>query len=411
MAEAQDVVIIGGGFAGGALATALARGGKSVLALERTTVYRDLVRGEWIAPWGQLEAAKLDLMPTFMAAGGHHVARHVEYGEGIEPAEAEAAAMPLTFLPGVPGPLCIGHPAACNALNAASQQAGATVLRGVTDIEVVPGTAPAVSYTHDGARHTVRPRIVIGADGRNSTVRPQLGFELVRDQPHHWFSGLLVTDVPEWPADLETMGTEGDVQFFLFPQGEGRHRLYLGYPLEQKSRLSGENGARAFLDAFRLSSLPHADAIAAGTIAGPANSVPNESALVDTPVREGVVLVGDAAGWNDPIIGQGLSISLRDVRSVSEILLGSADWSPSAFAPYADERRERMRRLMFCAQIDSLVHAEFGEAAMRRRLAVRARRAADPSFLLALAGVMIGPEMLPAEAFSDAVKAEVAAMG
>ena len=49
-----DAIIIGCGIGGGALATVLGRAGKSVLVLEKATVYRDRVRGEWIAPWGGL---------------------------------------------------------------------------------------------------------------------------------------------------------------------------------------------------------------------------------------------------------------------------------------------------------------------------------------------------------------------
>ena len=52
MAADFDVAIIGGGIGGGALATVLARDGLSVLVLEKSTVYRDHVRGEWLAPWG-----------------------------------------------------------------------------------------------------------------------------------------------------------------------------------------------------------------------------------------------------------------------------------------------------------------------------------------------------------------------
>ncbi len=48
------------------------------------------------------------------------------------------------------------------------------------------------------------------------------------------------------------------------------------------------------------------------------------------------MLIGDAAGWNDPIIGQGLSIALRDARIIAEILRAAADWSLDAFAPYAE---------------------------------------------------------------------------
>lgn len=40
----------------------------------------------------------------------------------------------------------------------------------------------------------------------------------------------------------------------------------------------------------------------------------------------GVVLIGDAAGYNDPVLGQGLSIAVRDVRFVAEALLAEPDW-------------------------------------------------------------------------------------
>jgi flavin-dependent dehydrogenase len=43
-----DVVIAGAGIGGSALATMLARGGLSVLVLEKETEYRDRVRGEWL---------------------------------------------------------------------------------------------------------------------------------------------------------------------------------------------------------------------------------------------------------------------------------------------------------------------------------------------------------------------------
>src|SRR4029079_14229770 len=94
---------------------------------------------------------------------------------------------------------------------------------------------------------------------------------------------------------------------------------------------------------------------------------------------EGVVLVGDAAGWNDPIIGLGLSITYRDVRIVSDILKASDDWSPKAFAPYAEERAERMRRLRIDGQRQSAIDMEFGEAAAARRHSYHARGVADPS--------------------------------
>ena len=108
-----DAIIIGGGIAGNALATVLARTEHAVLVLERSTVYRDKVRGEVFHAWGVAEAQRLRLYETLMRSGGIHHTHFVPYDETLEPAEAEAAALPLdSILPGVPGTLGVGHPRA-----------------------------------------------------------------------------------------------------------------------------------------------------------------------------------------------------------------------------------------------------------------------------------------------------------
>lgn len=58
---AVDLVIVGAGIGGSALAAVMAARGVEVLVLERETVYRDRVRGEWMAPWGVREAMRLGL--------------------------------------------------------------------------------------------------------------------------------------------------------------------------------------------------------------------------------------------------------------------------------------------------------------------------------------------------------------
>src|SRR5580658_1112553 len=56
-----DLIIVGGGLGGSALAKVMAEKGARVLLLEREQQYRDRVRGEWIAPWGAVEAKELGL--------------------------------------------------------------------------------------------------------------------------------------------------------------------------------------------------------------------------------------------------------------------------------------------------------------------------------------------------------------
>ncbi len=400
-----DLIIIGGGIGGSALAATMAKAGKSVLLLEQSTVYEDRVRGEWIAPWGVTETRRLGLYDLLVAAGGHHLLRHVTYDETRAPELSEQRTLPLSiFAPDVPGPLCIGHPHHCQTLFDEAKRSGAVALRGVRVTKIAP---PSVTYEQDGQPHTATARLVIGADGRMSPTREAAGIKLHQDKPHHWFAGLLIDGAPGWDTDLQAIGTEGDFGFLAFPQGGGRVRVYGGYALDQRKRFSGDDGARLFLDSFRMTSSPNNSHLVGATPAGPLFSYFNNDSWTDTPFAPGVVLIGDAAGWNDPIIGLGLSITYRDVRIVSDILKGTDDWSPVSFAPYAEERAERMRRLRFSASLQAALDMEFGDAARERRRRYHEASAADPSLGLHSFAVMAGPEVVPPEAFTDAHRARV----
>jgi 2-polyprenyl-6-methoxyphenol hydroxylase-like FAD-dependent oxidoreductase len=409
MTKSYDLIIAGAGVGGSVLATVMARVGKSVLLLEQTVVFEDKVRGEWIAPWGVAETKRLALYDVLIKAGGHHLLRHVTYDESRLPAESEARALPLgIFAADVPGPLCIGHPHHCQTLfDEAGRTPGVTALRGIRVIKIVPGESPSVRYEQNGAEHGASARLIVGADGRMSAVRESAGIKLHQDKPHHWFAGLLVEGAHGWSEDLQAVGTEGDLGFLAFPQGNGRVRLYGGYALEQRKRFSGVDGARNFLDAFRMVSAPDNKHLADATPAGPLLSFFNNDSWTDEPFAPGVVLIGDAAGWNDPIIGLGLSITYRDVRIVSDILKASDDWSTSAFAPYAEERRERMRRLRFVAALTATLDMEFDAQARARRKSFQERSAADMSLGLHAAAVMAGPDVPPPEAFTEAYRARV----
>jgi len=400
--EQYDLVIVGGGIGGSALAAVMAEAGRRVLVLEKSDEFEDQVRGEWIAPWGVTEARRVGLYHVLVAAGGHHVTEHVTFDETLAPEAAEAGLLPLgVFAPNVPGPLCLGHPTHCQALMDEAARRGAVVRRGINIETVTPGPSPRVTYSVDGVQHDACGRLVVGADGRSSVVREAAAIPLHADRPHHMFGGMLVADVPEWNERRQAIGTEGDFAFLIFPQGGGRLRVYGSYSLDERRRFSGPDGPGRFLEAFRMKCSPENRYIAQGRPAGPLRSYFNNDSWTDRPFAEGIVLIGDAAGWNDPINGLGLSITYRDVRMVSELLLAEDSWEPALFEPYGEDRRERMRRLRFVGSLQAALDAEFGPHARARRHRFLEQSKQDPSLRSHLVALMAGPEAAPAESFTS----------
>src|SRR5215470_266370 len=309
--------------------------------------------------WGVAEAQRLGIYETLMRSGGIHHSRSVPYDETVEPAEAEAAALPLdSLLPGVPGTLGVGHPRACEALSQAAIANGARVLRGVESPEAQLGHPPTVRYLLNGAVYVAKCRLVIGADGRESAIRRRAGITLHVTQPRLLMAGMLVDELDSWPEHYMTIGTEGDRVFFVVPQGAGRVRLYLLWSCDHRHRFAGSGGPRAFLDSFALACIPKRDCIVRARPAGPCATYPMNDSWTDNPIIEGLALIGDAAGYSDPHIGQGLSVALRDVRVLSELLATSEDWSPNALKPYTAERAERMRRMRFCNAVATTLRGE-----------------------------------------------------
>ena len=309
--------------------------------------------------------------------------------------------MPLDQqLSGIRGILDVGHPEACTALSDAAAGAGATVIRGVGKVAVTAGSRPVVRYEVDEVEHEVSCRLIAGADGRQSGVRRQLGIQLEQTPPRSLGGGLLVDNLHPWPANTSSIGTEGDILYFVFPRPGGIARLYILHDVTQRNRFAGPNARSDFLTAFQLRCIPGSDMFAR---ARPASTCcafyPMNDSWTERPFTEGAVLLGDAAGWSDPIVGQGTSVALRDARIVWETLRSGADWSPRAFEPYRQERRERMRRLRLAGVVRSEMHLTFTPDGRRRRMAYRDLAARDP----VVAGTRLvtyrGPDGVPDQSF------------
>jgi 2-polyprenyl-6-methoxyphenol hydroxylase-like FAD-dependent oxidoreductase len=394
MKDRYDVVIVGGGIAGSSLATVLAREGVDVLVLERTTRFVDRVRGEAMMPWGVVESKRTGLYDVFKGLGGVQSETWMQYDEGLP------APFPIPVGAVLPGecPLNVGHPAACQALIETAEDSGAEVVRGVDNVELLRDPNGAC-FTLAGETHTVRTPLVVGADGRKSNIRDQAGIVMERQNPPGMIAGLLVEPAEPLP-EHDIVATEGDMSLLSFLQPQGRTRLYFLMRPEDRDRFTGREGAERFLAATRLRCLPMADALADGRAAGPCATYPGDDAWTAQPFADGVVVIGDAAGYNNPIIGQGLSLSMRDVRLVSEALTGSSQWTTETFRPYAEERLERMRRVRLTANLGTKAFVGFPNDP-EGRMEFTSKRMGDPVSMQGFLTLFTGPEMAPAEAFDE----------
>jgi 2-polyprenyl-6-methoxyphenol hydroxylase-like FAD-dependent oxidoreductase len=394
MGTRADVVIVGGGIGGASLACALAREGLGVTVLEASTQYEDRVRGESMQPWGVKEARDLGVEDALVAAGAHTAPIWKQYAEaGDEPADIPMAMM----VPEVAGSLNLRHPDACQALADAAAEAGATVVRGVRGVEVGHRGGPTVAYAVDGGDDEITASLVVGADGRASTVRKQAGITLERQEPITYIAGLLIDGLDDVPDDHDVLAPADDLFFVMFHQGGGRARVYLCPAVEGRHRFAGREGPRQFLTGCAQASYPWAEQVSAGTPAGPCATYPGDDTWTDAPYADGVVLIGDAAGHNDPIIGQGLSIAMRDARIVRDLVLDGAR-GPAGFAPYGEERMARMATLRLIADVLAVAQGETADNRSARRRFLGERLATmDPDFFPLLVGAFAGPETVPAE--------------
>jgi 2-polyprenyl-6-methoxyphenol hydroxylase-like FAD-dependent oxidoreductase len=399
-----DVVIVGAGIAGTSIAAALARGGVEVLLLERQDGHRDRVRGEYMAPWGVLEARALGLEDVIRSTQAVDARYSVYYDELSTPSAAERAKTDRsTIFPGVQGPLCASHPRMCQALAEDAVRSGADLVQGVAGVRVQTGRRPSITFLN-GAEREVRPRLIIGADGRASTVRRQSGIHLNKVPATHVVSGLLVEGASRWPDDECTPGgVEGDLEFYVFPQGDGHLRLYTCQANEQAGRWAGRAGAQRFVEAFAgLRSIPESRGLGDVTPAGPCGTFSGEQTCCDEPYAEGVVLLGDAGGYDDPVTGQGLSLALRDVRQLSGLLLASRDWTMAALRQYGEQRAERLRRMRRVSKTFAALMTTFTDAGRARRdRFYAASDAGQEEVRMAMGALSRGPDRMPSEAFTD----------
>jgi 2-polyprenyl-6-methoxyphenol hydroxylase-like FAD-dependent oxidoreductase len=271
---------------------------------------------------------RLGLADALPASGARPLPRWQEYDD-------RAPSEPYDWRSDVPSgdvPWGLDHPGLQETLFAAAAAAGAVTMRPAKVVAATPvrDGRLAVTIETPTAEAVVQARLVVGADGRDSGARRWIGARSIADPTHHVIGGCLV-DAIDLDPDAAHMGRyRGGISLF-FRRADARARAYLVCPPEAAEAMRGRNAAAPFL-ATCAAAFPDG-AFARARAVGPVAFFPGIDTYPDRIAGDGIVLVGDAAGANDPSQGQGISLTFRDVRELRDLLL-AGEWQPAieAFA-------------------------------------------------------------------------------
>ena len=303
--KTYDIIAVGGGIAGSALAKVTAEQGARVLILEQETKFRDRVRGEAIMPWGTAEARELGILDIIMAEAGHELPWFDTYQGQGRPSHRDLAAttVPKTVV------TAFYHPQMQESMIAAAAEAGAEVRRGAKVVGVQTNGTPEVAAELNGRESVLKARLLVGADGRNSVVRSHIGFEVQQDSGNNLVAGVLLDGVPV-PDDASHTWLNSQLGLWVLfsPQGRERVRNYVCYSASAGYRLTGAQDVPRFIQDAVRAGVPE-DNYAEAEVAGPLATFNGAATWVHHPYRNGVALLGEAAAAPDPTWGQGLSLS------------------------------------------------------------------------------------------------------
>jgi len=283
-----DLIIIGGGPAGTSAAISAARNGASVLLLERGRFPRHKVCGEFVS------AESLGLLTDLL--DDHRAAL---LGNAIRIPQARV------FLDGRVVQTVVDPPAASIArldLDAAlwhsAEGAGVEARQQVT-VRSIGGTGPFRLLTTEGE---FEARTLVNASGRWSNLN------LTPDESRHKWLGLKAHFAESFP--------EPSVDLYFFDGG------YCGVEpvlLSGEGSSTGRVNASAMVRADVASTLPEVFALQPALLKR-SRSWTRLSDPVSTsplifrdpqPDRNNVLRVGDAAGFVDPFVGDGISLAMR----------------------------------------------------------------------------------------------------
>lgn len=367
-----DVIVVGGGIAGSILAGVLARSGRGVLVLEKEERFRDRVRGETTWPYGVADARRLGVEHLLKEAGDIELIGVRRYEDG-QPADAYA--WETDSIDGVPERGFL-HARLQEVAFAWAAEQGATMVRSAKAVAFARNGVSSVTVAQGDGQFEYAARLVVGADGKHSTVRRWAGGETVADPEHHRFGGVLLTGVRTDDRDTDNVMSMPKMAVNWFAVAPGTTRLYLRMTAEAL-RTSGADRSLAALLAVAAEHMPEG-AFADVQQAGPIGFFANNDIWSSQVAGEDVVLIGDAAGAPDPTQGHGTALLFHDVRVLSELLLDGRDWG-AAIEQFAAQRSGYYAAVRTYDRWHCILNAEEGDAADRLREGHKRAKEQDPA--------------------------------
>ena len=335
-----DVIVVGAGPAGAATAILCCERGLEVLVLDRATFPRPKLCGEYLSPESARILDRLGVLKAIDAAGATPLsgmritapdgtaldARYREIG-GRRPYRDHAMALFRALLDSI----------LADRLRALPVDFREGVR--VTDV-VIEGDRVAGVETLDseGRRETIAAPLVVGADGRASVVAQRLGCR----HAHRLRRMALVTYV----RGLDDCRDAGEIfvdppdYAILNPVAPERINMSLVVPL---AHVGPWRGRLETFFAARVKQLTHlARRLSGAERVAPVEAMGPLAYRVGAPTQGGVLLVGDASGFYDPLTGEGVFSALRGAELAAETAgraLSRGDVSASGLADYRDARR------------------------------------------------------------------------
>ncbi|MEU7874021.1 FAD-dependent monooxygenase [Dactylosporangium sp. NPDC049140] len=363
-----DVIVVGTRPAGAATALLLARAGLRVLAVDRARFPSDTLSTHQIQPPGVALLRRWGLLEALLAAGTPMI-RTARF-------DHPAAVLDGAY-PGPDGVLSPRRTLLDALLVDAARSAGAEVWGGfaVTDLLWTDGRVTGVEGAfRRGAPASAQAVVVVGADGKRSTVARRAGARSYRARPST--SGACYAYV----EGLELAGGEvyprADRLASVWPTNDNLAVAFLSVP---RARFDDVRG-RGFRAGF-------GERLAGARLAGPVRATMDLPNGYRVPFGPGWALAGDAGLVMDPITGQGIGNALRDADALAAALvsgLGGERPLRAALAAY-QRRRDRQRRAMY--RITTSM-AAFGPDRVGRWLYPALAR--DPAGVTCFLGVLAG---------------------